>query len=266
MSSITDNMGLTVWDNVNDYFNHSELAANFEALDDHDHTTGKGVQVPAGGLAPASVSTANLINGSVTSDKILDGTITEDDLASPTSGSYRTIFEGKGFLPSDAAAGTYLLGSANIPGTSSGMVTSGTAMAPESSKGSIPPDLFYFDDADYTVSGLSTKFRINVQVAINATTPTNPTSFTFKLAPITVAGAADSLVYTAGVSVSTDAVHTVTTSQTSAILTRASATHSGGTDFSLSTDGVYGLAVVTSATLANSCSISCHAQLQVHWI
>lgn len=53
-------MGLVKWDSVNDYFNHGQLAANFTALDAHDHTAGKGKQIPAGGIEDQAISASNL--------------------------------------------------------------------------------------------------------------------------------------------------------------------------------------------------------------
>jgi hypothetical protein len=69
-------MGLTQWDNVADLFNFSELVANWDALDTHDHTSGKGVQIPAGGLAADAVGTSAIANSAVTTSKIADASIT----------------------------------------------------------------------------------------------------------------------------------------------------------------------------------------------
>jgi hypothetical protein len=73
-------MSLTLWDQLTDYFNHSELADNFTAIDEHDHTTGKGVQLPEGALGPDSVNNANLKDASITGNKIYGNSITKDQL------------------------------------------------------------------------------------------------------------------------------------------------------------------------------------------
>jgi hypothetical protein len=83
---ITPNMSLTVWDNLSDTFNHSELQTNFETLDAHDHTSGNGVQLPEGALAADSVAGVNLKDGSITGNKIVDGTINATKLAEGTLG------------------------------------------------------------------------------------------------------------------------------------------------------------------------------------
>jgi hypothetical protein len=68
----TPNMGLTTWPNLSDNFNHTQLAANFNALDSHDHTTGKGVPVGAGGIGALAVGTSQLQDVSVTTPKLAD--------------------------------------------------------------------------------------------------------------------------------------------------------------------------------------------------
>lgn len=62
---VKPNMGLVVWTSINDYFSHVQLAANFEALDEHNHTTGKGAKIGAGGIAEQAVEYNNLANGVV---------------------------------------------------------------------------------------------------------------------------------------------------------------------------------------------------------
>lgn len=70
----TSNMALNVWDDLDDPYDHDQLAANWIAVDSHDHSSGKGVQIPTGGLANLSVTTAKLADVSVTTGKIaVDG-------------------------------------------------------------------------------------------------------------------------------------------------------------------------------------------------
>lgn len=77
----TDDMGLTIWDNLSDDYDHNELAANWQAVDNHDHTTGKGKQIPTGGIANFAITNTKLGADAVTTDKILNGTILAADLA-----------------------------------------------------------------------------------------------------------------------------------------------------------------------------------------
>lgn len=81
MSSVSDKMGLIKWDSVGDYFSHTGLAANFETIDEHDHTVGKGVKIPNGGLAAGSVGSSEIQDGSVLTAKIGDGQVTPAKLS-----------------------------------------------------------------------------------------------------------------------------------------------------------------------------------------
>jgi hypothetical protein len=81
MSSITPNMGLTKWDLASDPYDHTQLAANFSAIDLHDHSAGKGVKIGSGGIANNAIITALIAAGAVTTTEILDGTITAADLS-----------------------------------------------------------------------------------------------------------------------------------------------------------------------------------------
>jgi hypothetical protein len=81
MSSTTPNMGLVVWSSLTDPFNHTQLANNFSALDAHDHTTGKGVQIPSGGIASLAVTTAKIADGAVTAQKLAAGALQTTNFA-----------------------------------------------------------------------------------------------------------------------------------------------------------------------------------------
>jgi hypothetical protein len=48
-------MGLTSWDQPTDPYNYAQLAQNWQILDYHDHTPGKGSPIAAGGLAAGAV-------------------------------------------------------------------------------------------------------------------------------------------------------------------------------------------------------------------
>lgn len=70
MAAITPQMGLQKWDLVTDNFSHAQFAANLDILDIHDHTQDKGVQIPAGGIADLSISTAKVQDGAITAAKL----------------------------------------------------------------------------------------------------------------------------------------------------------------------------------------------------
>lgn len=75
MSLVTSQMGLIAWDLGTDSYSHTQLAQNFQKIDIHDHTTGKGKQIPTAGLADGSVATSKIIDQNVTSAKIADNAI-----------------------------------------------------------------------------------------------------------------------------------------------------------------------------------------------
>lgn len=76
MARTTSTMLLKVWNLVNDKFNHTELAANWDAIDAHNHTTGKGVQIPSGGIQDLNITTAKLADLAVSTAKLADGSVT----------------------------------------------------------------------------------------------------------------------------------------------------------------------------------------------
>jgi hypothetical protein len=84
-------MGLNVWDDLDDPYDHVELAQNWEKVDDHDHTTNKGLQIPTGGLSNLAVTTPKIADGAVVTGKIAvngvetanlnNGAVTADKIA-----------------------------------------------------------------------------------------------------------------------------------------------------------------------------------------
>lgn len=84
MAFQTPNMSLWAWDLSGDAYDHTQLANNWSAVDSHNHTAGKGVQIPTAGIADGAITTAKLADNSVTSAKIVDGTITGADIADGT--------------------------------------------------------------------------------------------------------------------------------------------------------------------------------------
>lgn len=74
-------MGLIMWDQLTDPYDHVELASNMAKIDQHDHTPGRGIQLTTQSFAPESITSAQLANNSITSAKIENGTIQVADLA-----------------------------------------------------------------------------------------------------------------------------------------------------------------------------------------
>lgn len=72
---ITGNMGLTAWDLAKDDFDHLQLAANFVAIDKHDHTAGKGVKIPTAGIADKAITHSKLDDEAVQGNNVGAGAI-----------------------------------------------------------------------------------------------------------------------------------------------------------------------------------------------
>jgi hypothetical protein len=75
MASSNNQMTLTVWDSAGDVFDYTQLKNNFVKIAAHDHTTGKGKQIPSGGIASNAITSNHIKNGQVNNDKIANLTI-----------------------------------------------------------------------------------------------------------------------------------------------------------------------------------------------
>lgn len=79
MASVSQKMGLRVWDQLADPYDHSQLAANWYKVDLHDHTPGRGVQIPAEGIADGAITGTKIGSSAVTSSNIVNGTLHPND-------------------------------------------------------------------------------------------------------------------------------------------------------------------------------------------
>lgn len=84
---VSTNLSLNIWDILTDPYNHTQLAANWQAIDDHDHTAGHGKRIVTGSITDGAVTDVKLASNSVTTAKILDGTILGADLATGAVGA-----------------------------------------------------------------------------------------------------------------------------------------------------------------------------------
>lgn len=89
MGYTSTKIGLRVWDQLGDRYDHQQLADNFNKIDFHDHTIGRGVQIPTEGLADGAVTSAKLDpsvaltvpDNSITTIKFVDGNVTTAKIA-----------------------------------------------------------------------------------------------------------------------------------------------------------------------------------------
>jgi hypothetical protein len=80
MSTTTSNMGLLIPESGDtDY--PSSASTSLTSIDAHDHTTGKGVQIPTAGVVDSAITAIKIATNAVTTVKILDANVTKAKLA-----------------------------------------------------------------------------------------------------------------------------------------------------------------------------------------
>jgi hypothetical protein len=165
-------------------------------------------------------------------------------ISSAPNASYRSLLEVAGSHVATKVAGTYAIGYGDP------LAVSGTGTL-------YPIGLVHIVAADYpTINGYAPKLRVRATVAVNAVAPTG--NFTVGLYPVTSGGGGAAVkIYTMGTLVSGSAATTVTTPAANSM------TNVNGSDFALPADGVYCLAVVTTATIATSSLVHVLAKLQM---
>ncbi len=160
--------------------------------------------------------------------------------------SYRTLLSVAGSHTAAKVAGTYAFGF-------------GDPVAVGGAGTLYPLAIIHIVAADLpTINSITTKLRIRAQLFTNDVAPTG--NFTFGLYPVTrpaTSGGTGLCIYTIGTVVSGSNGASFTTPAADGLLTAV------GSDFALPADGVYVIAVVTTATIAASSHIHMNAQLQM---
>lgn len=252
----TPSMGLKRWDQPNDVFSYVELSDNFAALDNHDHTSGKGVQIPTAGIANLAVDSTKLATdsvtvtkipvASVTGDRLVNSTVLDTKIASPNSAVYRTIHSGA-FWIGTGGAGPFAAGS------------QGTALLSglDQSTGSVV--IIPWTAANYAVAGKTTKMRLMTSVGVNTVAPAANVSF--GLSPVTAVGGGSSnqsatfsgtFVTGSGITINTPTVSTRYTSPSA--------------DFDIPADGYYTFAITNSVTTAAGTRMVFTFELQIRHV
>lgn len=76
----TQFMGLTSWDLITDYFDHTEMDTNWKAIDQHDHSAGKGLQINTGGIANNAITTGLIAPQAVTNAQLADNAVATNNI------------------------------------------------------------------------------------------------------------------------------------------------------------------------------------------
>lgn len=157
MAFTSAKMGLRIWNLLTDLYDHSQLADNWAKVDYHDHSPGKGVQIPTEGFADASVTTAKLA-------------ATVDPTGAYTSA--KPIFRTTSTISGTAAAGTY------------GMRMDGGSTSPLP----LPASAYvvYLDPAQWTASGRTVRYQLRGHIITNAVAPTS--TYAWALYPVATWG------------------------------------------------------------------------------
>lgn len=160
MALTTPKMVLKVWNLLTDPYDHDQLADNWAKIDQHDHTSNRGVQVPTEGIFDGAITSAKLATG-------LD--------PAPGYASYKVQHQRGCPVPSGGIANTTYLLSA-----------SQTIAALSGGSFAIAGYAFYIDPSDYAVASRSTVFRIRGGIITNTIAPA--VSYTFALYTMTGLG------------------------------------------------------------------------------
>jgi len=240
-------MSLKSWNASSDLFSYTELDANWSKVDAHDHTTGKGVQIPSAGIATGAVTATQLASNAVTTAKITDANVTDAKLASPNSGVWRTVMQTTANLSSSqvAGAGTYWF-RADGAGTIASASTAGCGAV-----GFLPTT------SDYAVAGKTNSMRVLYTATVNGTAPAQ--TVTFGLHAGTPAGGANVTGYTLAASVAGSAIALTTPASG----TSTSAASSGFNITALTGSANYVFGMVANGAIAASSFVSVTLSLQM---
>lgn len=225
MAFTSAKMGLKIWNLLTDLYDHVQLADNWAKVDYHDHSPGKGVQIPTEGIADAAVTAAKLSS------------------ATDPSGAYSTYrtYWRSAWNPAIAnAAGVYVL----YPG-------GGLVNAAGSAIGG-----FYLDQADFVNPGRTAYLRLELDVYTNAVSPT--ATFAASLFAVTgYAGTSGNLPTATLGSAISGSTATVAAPPANTV------TRAVSTDLALPTSGVYVVAIIQTGAMAAGSGVSIDSRIAV---
>ena len=245
MASTLGNMGLIKWDSVSDYFSHTQLAANFQAIDDHDHSAGKGVQISAAGLASSAVGTTQLATNSVTTTKITDANVTDAKLASPTNAGWKTLRS----VGSIFQAATVTSSGVWFPTDSGTPIKTGVT-------GSLSVPVFFIPaTANYAVANKTINYRVVANFTANSVAAT--ATFTPAIYPLTFGGTGGNITYTAGSAVTNSA-----TPATTAAITATTQGVNSNTSVVLGATTSYAIGVNMSAAMSANSAVAVYVRVE----
>jgi hypothetical protein len=239
MPYTSSKMSLRVWNLEQDPYDHAQLADNWFRVDQHDHTPGRGVQIPTEGIADSAITQAKIAAGVQATPP--DGSITLAKVAADLQADYDrhlAVWKPLGIeravqIGAAAAAGTYAMP----------LMTINNAFASASILA------FPFDPADYAIAGKTVQVRLKLFARVTGAAPT--VSFTAGLRTVTATTTGGAQVAGTTASIATPAINTQTIA--------ASAGTALGADF-------YQADVITSGSTAASSVTQLRISLQFRYV
>lgn len=181
MAFTTTNMGLKVWNLLSDLFSHTDLQSNWNAIDTHDHSSTKGLQISTGGIANGAITNAKIVDATIAGAKLAAGarmfpnvvstsqTTVDGNLYICTAGSITMT------LPTTPPTGTFIevaIGSSAVTGAAPVTIATGgsdhivgpTGSATSIAMGNVGAQiaLVYISSNWYIVSGQQDSGWINI--------------------------------------------------------------------------------------------------------
>lgn len=175
MATTLPNMGLVSWTASTDPFSYTQLSANWSAVDAHDHSSGKGVQIPTAGIANLAVTNPKLAANAVDASKVADGTLTSAKFASSVPIGYAAQKQGIQLIRSTAATTN---GTLTVSWESATFQNGGTWWSIGTPTTFTPPETGYYFvhyTANITVAVASKTWKGNVYLYNGSTTVLNST-------------------------------------------------------------------------------------------
>lgn len=152
MARTTPKMGLRLWDQLVDLYDHNQGADNLSKIDFHDHTPGRGVPIPTQGIA----------NGAVSFSQLDPNVVTDYGYAYAQWKDHARSLAGTA-IGGALAAGTFLMLEPPTAGGATGA--------------------FYVNSAERAAGSRTVFYRLTTEIIPNATTPGG--TFTVTLYPVT---------------------------------------------------------------------------------
>lgn len=80
MGFVSPRMSLQVWNAGSDPYDHEQLADNFLKLDQHDHSQGRGTQIPGAGIQPGAITAEHIYPGAISGGALGGDSVGTDQL------------------------------------------------------------------------------------------------------------------------------------------------------------------------------------------